>query len=86
VGKRAHVGTHRHGHAVLQLAVKLLHVIVEELMFLGRTLRRAGMRGKVFLDGKGRDGVDLPLAHQAHRLVAELIGMVDRGHSGLGGV
>ena len=55
-------------------------------MLLGRALGRAGMGGEVFLDGKGRDGVDLALAHQAHGLVAELIGMVDGGYSGLGGV
>src|ERR1700691_3043791 len=61
-------------------------MIVEELVLLRRPLRRAGMRGKIFLNGKGRDSVDLPLAHEAHRLVAQLISMVDRGHPRLGGV
>ena len=86
VGKGPHIGTHGHRHAVLQLAVKLLHVIVEELVLFRRPLRRAGVRGKILLDGKGRNGVDLPFAHQAHGLVAQLVSMVDRGHSGLGGV
>jgi len=86
VGKRPHIGTHRHRYAVLQLAVKLLHVVIEELVLARRPLSRAGVRGKIFLDGKGGNGVDLPFAHQAHRLVAQLVSMVDRGHPGLGGV
>ncbi len=86
VGKGPDIGTNCHGHAVLQLAVKLLHVIVEDLVLLRRRLRRAGVGGKILGDGKGGNGVDLPFAHQAHGLVAELVSMVDRGHPRLGGV
>jgi hypothetical protein len=70
VGKWSHIGAHRHGYAVLQLAVKLLDMIVKELVLSRRPLRRAGMGGEIFLNGKGWNGVYLPFTHQAHGLVA----------------
>ena len=86
VRKGSYVGTHRHGHTVGQLAVKLLHVKVELLM-LERCLLRGGcVRRKILRDGKGRHGVDLPFPHQAHGFVAELVGMVDGGYARLGSI
>ncbi len=41
------------------------------------------MIGKIFEDGKRRDGKNLLLPHQAHRFLAKLVGMIDRSHSGL---
>jgi hypothetical protein len=70
VGKGPNIRAHRHGYAVLQLAVKFLDMIVEELVLSRRPLRRAGMGGEIFLNGKGWNGVYLPFTHQAHRLVA----------------
>ncbi len=48
VRKGPYVGTHGHGHAVGQLAVKLLHVKVEQLM-LERCLLWGGCVGRKIL-------------------------------------
>ena len=44
------------------------------------------MIGKVFGDGERRDGEDLFFAHDAHGLVAELVGVVDGYDAGARGV
>ena len=41
------------------------------------------MIGKILEDGKGWHGEDLFLAHQSHRFVAQLVGMVNRCNSRL---
>src|ERR1700753_86762 len=86
VGKGSDIGTYGHRHTVLQLAAKFLRVIVEELVLARGSSRRAGVRGEIFLNGKGRHGVDLLFTHQAHGLITELVSMVDRGYSSPGGV
>ena len=44
------------------------------------------MGGEVLGDGKGGHGVNLLLAHDAHGLGAELVGVIDGGDTGLGRV
>ena len=44
------------------------------------------MLAEVLTDGKCRNGVDLFLAHQLHRLGRERVGVVDGGDAGCGGV
>ena len=85
MGKRTHIGTYRHGHAMSELKVKLLHVIVEELVLL-RRLFGGFVGGKILLNGERRNGVDSPLMRQAHRFVAGLVSMVDGSYARLGGV
>ena len=56
------------------------------MLFARALLRSGGVIGEIFEDGEGGDGEDLLLFHQAHGLVAELVGVIDGGHAGLRGV
>ncbi len=55
-------------------------------MFARALLWRRRVIGKVFEDGESRHREDLLFLHQAHGLVAQLIGMVNGNHSRLRGV
>ena len=59
---------------------------VQQLTFVFGGFGGCGVVGEVFGNGKGGDGEDLFLAHDAHGLVAQLIGMVDGCHAGASGV
>ena len=76
--KRTNIRAHRHRDTGSKLLVKLLDVQVEHLPLPLCFSGRRGMTGKVLRDGKGRHGEDLLLPHDSHRLVAQLVGVIDR--------
>src|SRR5215472_2098717 len=76
--ERADIGSQGHRHTSLKLLAKFPRVQIEHLMTARGLLRRWRVISKIFRDCKCRYGKNLFFPHQAHRLVAELVGVVDR--------
>ena len=82
----ANVRTHRHRHARRELFAKLPRVKIEHLAFRRGLRRSCGMFREVFENREGRHGKDLLVAHDPHRFIAELEGMIHRHYARAGGV
>ncbi len=73
----ADIGANSHRYACGELFAKFLAVKVEQLVAALDGSGIGGVVSKIFGDGEGGDGEDLFFAHDAHGLVAKLIGVVD---------
>ena len=86
VGKWADVGAHGHGNAGGELAPKLFGVKVLHLVLACGCGGRSGVVGEIFGNCERWDGGNVFLTHDAHGVIAEVIGVVDGFDPGFGGI
>ena len=82
----ADVGAHRDGNSRSELPFEFVGVKFQKLTLVFGSFGSYGMIGKIFGNGKSGDSEDLFFAHDAHGLVAQLIGVVDGCHPSASGV